>query len=104
MTGKSFCTIALVTLALVGGSAQFALADPMYHDSNTGLPMTIYNAPLCELQAQGLPISEFAQNYMRNRPGMCDYLQARPGMRAHARGTLPTSARGRQSGRVANTR
>ena len=49
-------SMALVA-AFIAGSVGFAHADAMTQDVNTGLPSNIYNAPLAELQAQGLPIS-----------------------------------------------
>ena len=51
--------------ALIAGSVGFAHADAMTQDVNTGLPSNIYNAPLAELQAQGLPISASAQAYLK---------------------------------------
>ncbi len=96
MSRKLSCVLAGAAFVLVAESARFALADPMFHDSNTGLPITIYNAPLCELQAQGLPLSEFARNYMRARPGLCDDLRP-PGSYGPAKGALPGPADRRQS-------
>src|SRR4051812_47550560 len=62
MTNKT--SLALVA-ALVAGSAVAAHADSMWTDVNTGLPSNIYNAPLAELQAQGLPISDSAKAYLK---------------------------------------
>jgi hypothetical protein len=62
MINKS--SLALVA-ALVAGSAGVAHADAMIDDVNTGLPTMIYNAPLAQLQQQGLPLKASAATYLK---------------------------------------
>lgn len=59
-------TSLFIAAALITGSAFAASADPMTNDVNTGLPITIYNAPLAQLQQEGLPLSPAAQAYLRD--------------------------------------
>jgi len=54
----------VLVAALVAGSAGVAHADAMIDDVNSGLPTLIYNAPLAQLQAQGLPIKASAAAYV----------------------------------------
>jgi hypothetical protein len=54
--------------ALVAGFAATASADPMIDDVNSGLPTMIYNAPLAQLQAEGLPVDARGQAYVTQHP------------------------------------
>ena len=55
----------VLVAALVAGSAGVASADPMIDDVNSGLPTLIYNAPLAQLQQQGLPVKASAAAYVQ---------------------------------------
>jgi len=61
-------TSLVLAAAIAIGSPAIALADTMFHDSNTGLPTTIYNKPLYQLQQEGLPLSAAAQAYLKQHP------------------------------------
>jgi hypothetical protein len=65
MISKTSLTLAA---ALIAGFAATASADPMIDDVNSGLPTTIYNAPLSQLESEGLPVSARAQAYVRQHP------------------------------------
>ena len=50
--------------AIAFAAPAVASADTMITDSNSGLPTLYYYQPLAQLQAEGLPLSANAQNYL----------------------------------------